>query len=94
MKPATLVIDGTTYTVSPITVDQAEVVFDSDNPEVAKPDMRVMIKKLVSASAGIELEKIGSMPFHVYTQLRDTALEINGLKPKGEAEATEKVTVN
>jgi hypothetical protein len=92
MKPKVLEFDGTTYTISPITVDQAENVFDNSGDS---PDMRLMTKKLVAASSGIPLDQIGAMPFWIYTQLRDTALEVNGLKQLGEVKATEKpVTVN
>lgn len=80
-------IEGTEYTINPLTVDQAEEVFTGESSPEA---LRLQSRKLVQFSAAIPADKIGSMPWPVFTQLRAATYEVNGLATKaksGEDEA-------
>lgn len=74
-------IDGVEHIGSPVTVDQAQTIF------AIKGDAQKLNGQLISATFGIDFEKIGELPYPVYSSLLTLALDINGLGIKGEDKA-------
>ena len=78
-----IVYGGNTYTPTPLTVDAAEAMFEEN-----KGNGRGLNRAVVAGTFSLDPEAIGALDFALYQQLLDAALDVNGLRPKGEVTAT------
>ena len=80
MEP--IIYKGTSYQGNALTVDQAEQIFDSN-----KGNGRGLNRALVAASFSLPENSVGTLDWALYAKLIDAALDLNGLRPKGESTA-------
>jgi len=81
-ETTTATVDGMTYVGKPLTVDQAETIFA---PEA---DPKKRNRAIIAAVFSIPEDDVAKLPWPAYTQMVDDALELCGLKSKGEVTAT------
>jgi hypothetical protein len=80
----TMTVNGRPYSGNPITVDHADGVFtDANRAAPAK-----LNRALVAATFGLTNDEVGSLPWAAYKIMLDHTLDLNGLRPQGEAPAT------
>ena len=78
-----IVYGGNTYAPKPLTVDAAEAMFEEN-----KGNGRGLNRAVVAGTFAIDPESVGALDFALYQQLLDAALDVHGLRPKGEVTAT------
>ena len=74
-------VDEQTFTGKPITVEQGDEIF------ALKDDPMKLNRALVAATFGLSDEQLAGLPWAAYQSMLGDALEVNGLKPKGETQA-------
>jgi len=74
--------NGTSYQPHPLTVDQAETAF-----EQFKGEGRKLNRAIVAGSFSLTDEQVSALEWPLYQQLVEAALDVNEMRPKGEATA-------
>ena len=90
----TVTIDGAEYTLETMTagdgLDIQEQVDEAQNSKTARQKSIERTLRTVAASLRVSVEDVRKLPWNVYLELIDSALEVNGMKtdaPSGEAQA-------
>lgn len=81
LQQVKIFIDGTEYVGSPLTLDQADIIFSR-----FKGDGKAIGKQQMCACFGIDPETVGSLPLAVYNCLWQAAQDLNELKLVAEGE--------
>ena len=82
----TATVDGQTFAGKPITVEDGDVIFS------LRDDPMKLNKALVAATFDLTDEQVNALPWAAYQSMLGDALEVNGLKPKGETQAATELT--
>lgn len=84
MTPKQVIVDETTYLISPISLDQAEDSFLNKELKALQQNRRLVMHSLNNSTGSAQRtpDSIGLLPFNHYSEILQACLELNGLKSK------------
>lgn len=72
------------FTLAALTLDQAETIFEPECTDTNAQGREAVVASLQNGgNSQYTIDNIGGMPFAVFAKLRDAALKLNELAPKG-----------